>query len=350
LTLPLTETSLQQIGWDDGWAAAFEPHRAAGLVPARVAVQHRGAYDLLAADGEIRAAGSQQLVRDHELPVVGDWVGYDQDGGLIEAVLPRRTSISRKEVWRAIREQVLAANMDIAFLVQALPLDFNLRRLERYLAMAWESGADPVVLLTKTDLVDDVEPFLADVETVTLGACPALALSSKTGERLDEIRPFFAGNKTAVLLGSSGAGKSTLVNALIGEELLKTAEVREDDQRGRHTTTRRELIVLPGGGVVLDTPGIRELHLWEADLEQVFSEIDELATHCRFDDCAHDQEPGCAVREALADGRLTPERWEAYLKLQKEQAALEVRRNVLARREQVRGYKVRERAMRKKDV
>ena len=349
MTLPVTETSLQQIGWDDGWAAAFEPHRAAGLVPARVAVQHRGAYDLLAADGEIRAAGSQQLVRDNELPVVGDWVGYDPEGGLVEAVLPRRTSISRKEVWQAVREQVLAANMEIAFLVQALPLDFNLRRLERYLAMAWESGADPVVLLTKTDLVEDVEPFLADIESVTLGACPALALSSKTGERVDEIRPFFVGNKTAVLLGSSGAGKSTLVNALIGEELLKTAEVREHDQRGRHTTTRRELIVLPGGGVVLDTPGIRELKLWDADLEQVFSEIDELATHCRFDDCAHDQEPGCAVREALADGRLTRERWEAYVKLQGEQAALEVRRNALARREQVRGYKIRERAMRKND-
>ncbi len=336
MTLPATETLLQQIGWDGGWAAAFEPHRAAGLVPARVAVQHRGAYDLIAAGGEIRAAGSQQLVRDRELPVVGDWVGYDPVGGLVEVVLPRRTSISRKEVWQAVREQVLAANMDIAFLVQALPLDFNLRRLERYLAMAWESGADPVVLLTKTDLVDDVEPFLAGVETVTLGACPALALSSKTGERLDEIRPFFAGNKTAVLLGSSGAGKSTLVNALAGEELLKTAEVRADDQRGRHTTTRRELILLPGGGVVLDTPGIRELQLWEADLEQVFSEIDELAAHCRFDDCAHDQEPGCAVREALAEGRLTRARFEAYLKLQREQAALDVRRNALARREQAR--------------
>lgn len=350
MTLPFTETSLQQIGWDDGWEAAFEPHRIAGLVPARVAVQHRGAYDLLAADGEFRAAGSQRLVRDHELPVVGDWVGFDPVGGLVEVVLPRRTSISRKEVWRAIREQVLAANMEIAFLVQALPLDFNLRRLERYLAMAWESGADPVVLLTKTDLVDDVEPFLAAVETVTLGACPALALSSKTGERLDEIRPFFAGNKTAVLLGSSGAGKSTLVNALIGEELLKTAEVREDDQRGRHTTTRRELILLPGGGVVLDTPGIRELRLWDADLEQVFSEIDEIASHCRFDDCAHDQEPGCAVRAALADGTLTQERWEGYAKLQREQAALEIRRNALARREETRGSKVRARAARKKDI
>ena len=266
-------------------------------------------------------------------------------------MLPRRTSIARKEVWQAVREQVLAANMDVAFLVQALPLDFNLRRLERYLAMAWESGADPVVLLTKTDLVDDVEPFLSAVESVTNGACPALALSSKTGERHDEIRPFFAGNKTAVLLGLVGRGEiDALVNALIGEELLKTAEVREDDQRGRHTTTRRELILLPGGGVVLDTPGIRELQLWDADLEQVFSEIDEIASRCRFDDCAHDQEPGCAVREALAAGTLTRERWDAYVKLQREQAALEIRRNALARREQVRGYKVRTRAMRKKDI
>lgn len=348
MTLPGLKTYLQQLGWDGGWETAFEPHRAAGLVPARVAVQHRGAYDLFTADGEVRAAGAQQLVRDRDLPVVGDWVGFDPEGGLVEAVLPRRTSISRKEVWQAVREQVLAANMDVAFLVQALPLDFNLRRLERYLAMAWESGADPVVLLTKTDLVDDITPFLDGVETVTLGACPVVALSSKTRERLEEIRPFFAGNKTAVLLGSSGAGKSTLVNALLDEERIATAEVRDADHKGRHTTTRRELILLPGGGVVLDTPGIRELRLWDADLEQVFSEIDELAAQCKFDDCAHDQEPGCAVRAALADGTLSRERWDGYVKLEREQAALEVRRNALARREQVQSYKVRARAMRKK--
>jgi ribosome biogenesis GTPase / thiamine phosphate phosphatase len=348
LTLPVTETVLQQLGWDDGWEAAFEPHRAAGLAPARVGIQHRGAYDLFTEEGELRVPAAQRLVRDGELPAVGDWVGVDRDRGFVEAVLPRRTQLSRKEVWQAAREQVLAANVDVAFLVQALPYDYNPRRLERYLAMAWESGAQPVVLLTKTDLVDEVQPWLDDVETVTLGAVPVVALSAITGYHLDDVRPFFDGNKTAVLLGSSGVGKSTIVNALVGEEVLETQEVREDDHRGRHTTSHRELILLPGGGIVLDTPGMRELQLWDADLEHTFGDVEELAAQCRFNDCAHEREPGCAVRAALADGTLPRERWDSYVKIQRELAALEARRNVLLRKEQVRTYKIRTRAMRKK--
>ena len=246
----------------------------------------------------------------------------------------------------ATREQILAANIDIAFLVQALPLDFNVRRLERYLAMAWESGAQPVVLLTKTDLVDDVAPYLAEVEAVTLGSCPTAAVSARTGAGIEELRTWFGGNKTAVLLGSSGVGKSTIVNALVGEELLATQEVREDDHRGRHTTSHRELILLPTGGVVLDTPGIRELQLWEADLEQTFGDVEEVARRCRFSDCNHDQEPGCAIREALADGSLPRERWDSYVKLQRELEAVEARRNVLLRQERVREYKIRARQQR----
>jgi ribosome biogenesis GTPase len=302
----------------------------------------------MTADAEVRASAATRLVKLDELPAVGDWVGLDPDTLLVEAVLPRRTSISRKEVWQATREQVLAANIDVAFLVQALPLDFNPRRLERYLAMAWESGAQPVVLLTKLDLVDDVTPYLDAVEAVTLGSCPALAVSAKTGEGLDALRPFLEPNRTAVLLGSSGVGKSTIVNALTGEDLLATQEVREDDQRGRHTTTHRELIVLAGGGVVLDTPGIRELQLWDADLEQTFGDVEEIARRCRFSDCAHDREPGCAVREALADGSLARDRWDSYVKLQRELEALEARRNHLLRQERVREYKIRERANRRR--
>jgi ribosome biogenesis GTPase / thiamine phosphate phosphatase len=348
LTLPITDSRLHRLGWDDGWEAAFAEHRAAGLEPARVAVQHRGAYDLATERDELRASAANRLARDDGLPAVGDWVALDSTTNLIEAVLPRRTTISRKEVFQVTREQILAANVDVAFLVQALPLDFNVRRLERYLAMAWESGAQPVVVLTKIDLVDDVAPYLADVEEVTLGACPALALSARTGEGLEDLRAWFRGNRTAVLLGSSGVGKSTIVNALVGEEVLETQEVRADDQAGRHTTTRRELIMLPGGGVVLDTPGIRELQLWDADLEQTFGDIEEIARRCRFADCAHDREPGCAIREALADGSLSVERWQSYVKLQRELEAVEARRNHLLRQERVREYKIRARANRRK--
>jgi len=339
---------LQRLGWDDGWEAAFAEHGANGLVPARVAVQHRGAYDLMHEHGEQRASAANRLVREEGLPAVGDWVGIDLKSNLIEVLLPRRTSISRKEVWLATREQILAANVDIAFLVQALPLDFNPRRLERYLAMAWESGAQPVVLLTKTDLVDDVQPYLDQVEGVTLGSCPVLAVSARTGEGLDEFRAWLEPNKTAVLLGSSGVGKSTIVNSLVGEELLPTQEVREGDQMGRHTTTRRELILIPTGGVVLDTPGIRELQLWDADLERTFGDVEEVARRCRFADCNHDREPGCAIREALANGSLSQERWQSYVKLQRELAAVEARRNHLLRQERVREYKIRARANRPK--
>jgi ribosome biogenesis GTPase len=214
--------------------------------------------------------------------------------------------------------------------------------------MAWESGAQPVVLLTKSDLVDDVAPYLAEVDATTLGSCPAYAVSARTGEGLEALRPYLEPNRTAVLLGSSGVGKSTIVNALAGEELLATKEVREDDHRGRHTTTHRELILLPAGGVILDTPGIRELQLWDADLEQTFGDVEEIARRCRFSDCNHDREPGCAIREALADGSLPPERWESYVKLQRELEALETRRNHLLRQERVREYKIRERQNRKK--
>jgi len=348
LTLPVTEPLLQRLGWDDGWEAAFAEHRAAGLVPARVAIQHRGAYDLIHEDGEQRASAANRLVREEGLPAVGDWVGLDLSTNLIEALLPRRTSISRKEVWQAAREQILAANIDVAFLVHALPLDFNLRRLERYLAMAWESGAQPVVVLTKTDLVDDEQPYLDQVESVTLGSCPVIAESAKTGQGLDALRAWFEPNRTAVLLGSSGVGKSTIVNSLVGEELIATQEVRADDQMGRHTTTRRELILLPTGGVVLDTPGIRELQLWDADLEQTFGDVEEIARRCRFNDCNHDSEPGCAIREALLDGSLSRERWDSYVKLQRELEAIEARRNHLLRQERVREYKIRARANRPK--
>lgn len=337
--------ALKLLGWDAGWDAAFDAHRAEGLEPGRVAVPHRGgAYDVLTADGEIRARLPGRLRRSAspaELPVVGDWVALGSggaDAATIEKVLPRRTKLSRRAAHDPgsddVREQVVAANVDLVFITASLADDLNPRLLERYLALAWESGARPVILLTKADLERDPDRVAAEVSDVG-GEVPVIALSTRTGLGLDRLRSFLQPGVTAALLGPSGVGKSTLVNALAGEELLATASLR-DDGSGRHTTTRRQLVVLSDGGIVVDNPGIRELHLWLADegLEEAFADIVELAAQCRFADCGHEIEPGCAIQAALADGTLSPERWRSYRELERELAELEER---LARRRRSRG-------------
>ena len=352
----MTKDRLARLGWDDAWEAELKCLDDPELLPGRVGVEHRGAYVLLDAEGDRWAVPTGRLRLEAreglgDLPAVGDWVAYRQppqsDRAVVQAVLPRRTKFSRKTAWHETKEQVLAANVDVVFLTQALPDDLNLRRLERYLATGWESGAQPVVLLTKADLADDVEAAVAEVEAITFGV-PVHAVSARTGEGLDVIRSYLEGNRTAVLLGSSGVGKSTIVNALLGDGEIETQELRSDG-RGRHTTTRRELHLLPGGGIVLDTPGIRELQLWDAEqgLEEAFEDVEELAAACRFGDCAHDREPGCAVREALESGALPAERWESYRKLQRELEALEARQNALLRSERRRQWKIRTKAMRK---
>ena len=333
---------LTALGWDDALAEEFEPHRRAGLIPGRVSIQHRGAYDVLTAEGELRCDVAGRLYDEAaspaDLPAVGDWVAVaarpEEAAGTVQAVLARRTKFSRKTAWQASEEQVLAANVDVALIVTSLNEDMNLRRLERYLTLAWESGATPVLVLTKADLADDVPAVVAEVESVAFGA-PVHAISSVTGEGLDELRAHLRPGVTAALLGSSGVGKSTLVNTLVGEELLETREIREDG-KGRHTTTRRELIQIPGGALVIDTPGMREVQLWIADdgLEEAFSDVTELFEHCRFSDCAHESEPGCAVKEAIANGTLAPERWESYLKLQRELAHLDRRLDKRAQAEE----------------
>jgi ribosome biogenesis GTPase len=338
---------LNALGWDESFAETFEPHARAGLVPGRVAVQHRGAYDVLTAEGELRCDVAGRLYDEAaspaDLPAVGDWVAVaarpEEGAGTVQAVLPRRTKFSRKTAWQASEEQVLAANVDVALIVTSLNEDLSLRRLERYLTLAWESSASPVLVLTKADLADDVPAAVAAVESVAFGA-PVIAVSNVTGEGLDELRVHLRPGVTAALLGSSGVGKSTLVNKLVGEELLETREIR-DDGKGRHTTTRRELIQLPGGALVIDTPGMREVQLWIADdgLEEAFSDVTELFEHCRFSDCAHSSEPGCAVKEALADGTLTPERWESYLKLERELAHLDRRLDKRAQAEERKRWK-----------
>ncbi|HEX3290166.1 MAG TPA: ribosome small subunit-dependent GTPase A [Gaiella sp.] len=324
---------LTTLGWDDALAEQFAPYATEGLIPGRVAVQHRGAYDVVTEPGELRCDVAGRLYDESrspaDLPAVGDWVAVaaraEEDAGTIQAVLPRRTKFSRKTAWQAAEEQVLAANVDVVFIVTSLNEDLSLRRLERYLILARESGAEPVVLLTKSDLSDDPSAALAAVGSVAADV-PVHALSSTTGEGLDAVRSHLRPGVTAALLGSSGVGKSTLVNTLAGEELLATQELRDDGQ-GRHTTTRRELVQLPGGALVIDTPGMRELQLWIADeaLEETFDDVTSLFEHCRFSDCSHESEPGCAVKAALADGTLPPERWTSYLKLEAEMAALERR-------------------------
>jgi len=326
--------TLADLGWTDGHTLDFEPHAAAGLAPGRVSEQHRGAYVVLTGDAEIRAEPAGRLSYEAtgfgDLPAVGDWVAVAlrpaEGAGTIQAVLPRRTSFSRKVAWSATEEQVVAANVDTVFLLSSLNEDLNLRRLERYLTLAWESGAKPVIVLTKTDLCPSVELRVLEVEAISFGV-PVHAISSLTGDGLDVVRSYVEPGKTIALLGSSGVGKSTLVNTLLGEERLAVKEIRESDGEGRHTTTHRQLVPLPGGGLVLDTPGMRELQLWESSdgLGETFSEIEELAAQCRFNDCAHRTEPGCAIQAALQDGTLEQGRWANYLKLQRELAHLERR-------------------------
>jgi ribosome biogenesis GTPase / thiamine phosphate phosphatase len=265
-----------------------------------------------------------------DLPAVGDWVAVaarpTEGTGTIQGVLPRRTKFSRKVAWAASEEQVLAANVDSVFLLTSLNEDLNLRRLERYLTLAWESGARPVIVLTKTDLAADVELRLLEVGAIAFGV-PVHAISSLTGDGLDVIQSYLEPGKTIALLGSSGVGKSTLVNTLAGHELLAVQEIRQSDGEGRHTTSHRQLVLLPGGGLVLDTPGMRELQLWESadGLGETFADVEELAANCRFNDCAHRSEPGCAVQAALESGTLELGRWTSYKKLQRELAHLERR-------------------------
>jgi ribosome biogenesis GTPase len=330
-------TDLGTLGWDPGWDAAFEPYAAAGLVPARVAIQHRGAYDVLTEEGEARGRVSGRLLHEAaspaDLPVVGDWVALEPveaGDATIHAVVPRRTRFSRRAAQDPAgaviaREQVVAANVDVVFVVFSLADELDRRMLERYLALAWESGARPVILLTKADLDVDPDSVAASLSEVG-GDVPVHAISARSGLMLGAVYAELGHGMTGALVGASGVGKSTLVNALAGEELLATGRLRADGS-GRHTTTRRQLVLLPGGGLLVDNPGMREIHLWLADdrLEGAFADITELETRCRFRDCRHETEPGCAVLEALADGSLSAERWRTYRALQLELAELEAR-------------------------
>ncbi|MEU3145880.1 MULTISPECIES: ribosome small subunit-dependent GTPase A [unclassified Streptomyces] len=316
---------LAAFGWDEAWEDAFSPYGAQGLLPGRVVRVDRGQCDVVTGDGTVRA--DTAFVTPHDpLRVVctGDWAAVDPDGGTpryVRARLPRRTAFVRSTSSKRSEGQILAANVDHAVIAVPLAVELDLARIERFLALAWESGARPVVVLTKADLVPDavtLAHLVQDVETSAPGV-PVLAVSAQDGEGLDVLTAVAAGG-TSVLIGQSGAGKSTLANALLGEDVMDVRAARDVDGKGRHTTTTRNLLALPGGGVLIDTPGLRGVGLWDAGsgVGQVFSEIEELAEGCRFHDCAHESEPGCAVTEAIETGALPERRLESYRKLLRE--------------------------------
>ncbi len=324
---------LTALGWSPSRSTEFEPYAAEGLAAARVAAQHRGGYVVYTEGGERPAEVSGRLrheaVSTSDFPAVGDWVAVDDSSeagaATIHAVLERATAFSRKAAGVEAVEQVVAANVDVVFLVSAFGDELNVRRIERYLASGWESGAEPVIVLNKSDLSVDLPAEVAEVDAVAFGV-PVHVVSCLAGDGLDELKAYLTGNRTVALLGSSGVGKSSLLNQLVGWDRQEVQGIRADG-RGRHTTTFRELVLLPEGGLVLDTPGMRELALWDAGtgVEDAFADVTDLAAACRFADCAHETEPGCAVQAALADGSLAEERLESYRKLQGELRHLELK-------------------------
>ena len=334
--------------FEEQLTAFKEESKLANCVPARVTLEHKHSYRVLAEEGEWLAtvaghfAYTSQAREDY--PAVGDWVLVEKMAGeekaIIHKLFNRKSVFSRKVAGQEIKEQIVASNVDIVLLVMSLNADFNIRRLERYLVAAWDSGAKPVIVLTKADLCEDITSMVREVELVAFGV-DIFVTSARSGEGIEAIQTLFTEGVTGGLLGSSGAGKSTLMNALSGEELMKVSGIREDDAKGRHTTTHRELIVLPSGGCLIDTPGMRELQLWDQSesLSSSFRDIEEFAAACRYRDCTHHMEPHCAVQQAISDGALEQSRLQSYFKLQKELAFIERKTNIQAKLNEQRKWK-----------
>jgi len=326
--------ALARYGWDAGWEAAFAPFSQPGSEPGRVTLAHTHIYTVVTGDGDLLARVSgrfRHVARErHEFPAVGDWVVCRRDAGggraQIHGLLPRRTRFSRKVAGETTDEQVVAANIDTIFIVMGCDVDFNLRRLERYLVLTRDSGASAIVLLNKADRVPDPQARRQATEALVPNL-PVRLLSAKTGLGFDQLAHDLRPGQTIALLGSSGVGKSTIINRLAGSEILRTATVREADDRGRHTTRHRQLVLLPDGAMVIDSPGMRELQLWDASdgFTTTFEDIEALAPGCRFRDCTHRSEPDCAVRQAVERGELPASRLEGYLKLADERRHLEAR-------------------------
>jgi ribosome biogenesis GTPase len=326
--LPASPTPALDLLGFDRFRDVFAEHAAAGLEPARVVRTIRGHLWVASESGVTRVSPTGNLMGGGEAesrPVVGDWVGVrpgsDTTSPMVEALVPRRSSFTRRDPGKAAIGQVLAANIDVVFIVDGLDRGPNLRRIERELALAWESGAKPVVVLSKADLAEDPAAAIAAVAAIAPGV-DVLLESAKTGEGLAGLLAYADGNMTVALIGPSGVGKSTLVNRMVGGDIQSVGEVRAFDGKGRHTTVTRELVPMPNGGVLVDTPGLRAVAMWddEEGVDTTFAEISELAAGCRFDDCSHENEPGCAVLAALEAGTLARDRYEAYLALRRESA------------------------------
>jgi len=327
---------LLTVGWNDRVFRAFDPHRLRGLEPGRVVAVHRGWCDVALAGGVDTARVPSRLFHLEGgapgIPAVGDWIAVHPRTAsqpyVVAEILPRETRLCRRQPGRKTSEQVIAANITRVAIVMALSEDYNLNRLERYLVVAHESGAQPVVILTKSDLCDDVREATADVQANAGESVPVIAISVPKRKGLAKLKPIFSKGETVALVGSSGAGKSTLLNHLYGEELMATQEVRENDGKGRHTTSHRQLVALPGGCLLIDNPGVREVGAWEGEEEAVadtFEDIFALAHSCKFRDCKHVSEPGCAVQAAIDEGDLTLSRLDNFRALQGESVA--VRKN-----------------------
>lgn len=332
---------LYNLGWNEHFANSFAAFEAKGYAAARVAAQYKNNYRLISASGEAMGQVSgKYLYRANgaaELPAVGDWVVISPTGNssaVIHSILPRLTKFSRKAPGDYTEEQVVSANIDTIFIVTALNKDFNLRRIERYLTLTWESGATPVVILNKADLCSNIYEKTCQVEKIAPGT-PVHPVSAISKEGLNQLYKYLAQGNTAALLGSSGVGKSTIINSLLGREVLRVNGIREDDDKGRHTTTHRELFVLPWGGIIIDTPGMRELQMWGLadNCKDTYEDIVFYAEQCYYSDCSHEQEPKCAVKAAVLEGELDPKRLENYLKIKRELAYLEDRQGYLERKE-----------------
>jgi len=329
---------LKIYGWNDFFEAQLH---SLGLneeiIPARVSVEHRKYYEVYSSLGELTVSKSGKLFHNiTDFPAVGDWLAVKpvpgEDKAIIEAILPRKTKFSRKKAGTTTEEQIVAANVDIVFLVSSLNQDLNLRRIERYLTLAWDNGIMPVIVLNKTDLCDDVEQAVSDVDGIAFST-PIHAVSALKNDHIDELMKYLEGNKTVAVIGSSGVGKSTIINDICSAEKMNVSDIGLYKDKGRHTTTHRELMLVPGGGLIIDTPGMREIQLWEGaeGLSEQFDDIEQLALECKFTDCKHDGEPGCAINEALAAGIITKDRLKSYKKLLNEVKYFERKQDIKAK-------------------